>query len=168
MSGNVDYLRAYFNKVWASGSTPEAAMGWARTHLSDDFQFLDKDGNVTMDRAGYIGFGHLLFASFNDMKLLYSDLREEGEDVRISGHWEGTFTGDLDLSAMGMGVIPASGKKIVLAGVQQQVENRRRKSRKHPGLFHGRSGRILSTSRSEAPVSIIDSLTVGRYKKRNL
>ena len=31
----------------------------------------------------------------------------------VSGHFEGTHTGDLDLSAMGMGVIPASGKKIV-------------------------------------------------------
>jgi hypothetical protein len=66
-----------------------------------------------MDRAAYIGFGHLLLTSFNDMKFLYSDLREEGEDVKVNSHWEGTFTGDLDLSAMGMGVIPASGKKIV-------------------------------------------------------
>jgi hypothetical protein len=113
MSSNVDYVRAYFDEVWASGSTPETAMKWAETHLSDDFQFLDKDGNVTMDRAAYIGFGQLLLASFNDMKFLYSDLREEGEDVKVYSHWEGTFTGDLDLSAMGMGVIPASGKKIV-------------------------------------------------------
>jgi hypothetical protein len=113
MGSNVDYVRAYFDKVWASGSTPTAAMKWAEAHLSDDFQFLDKDGNATMDRAGYIGFGHLLLASFHDMKFLYSDLREEGEDVQVSSHWEGTFTGDLDLSALGMGVIPASGKKIV-------------------------------------------------------
>jgi len=113
MSSKVDYLRAYFDEVWASGSTPEAAMEWAKTHLSDDFQFLDKDGTVTMDRAAYIGFGQLLLASFNDMKFLCSDLREEGEAVRVYSHWEGTFTGDLDLSAMGMGVIRASGKKIV-------------------------------------------------------
>jgi hypothetical protein len=113
MSSNVDYIRAYLDEVWASGSTPEAPMEWAETHLSDDFQFLDKDGNVTMDRAGYIGFGHLLLASFNDMKFLYSDIRGDGDDVIVNSHWEGTFTGDLDLSAMGMGVIPASGKKIV-------------------------------------------------------
>jgi len=113
MSRNVDYIRAYFDEVWASGSTPGAAMEWAETHLSEDFQFLDKDGNATMDRAAYIGFGQLLLASFNDMKFLYSDLREEGEDVKVYSHWKGTFTGDLDLSALGMGVIPASGKKIV-------------------------------------------------------
>jgi hypothetical protein len=113
MSSNVDYIRAYFDEVWSGGGTPEAVMGWAETHLSDDFQFLDQDGNATMDRAGYIGFGYLLLTSFKDMKFLYSDLREEGDDVMVSSHWEGTFTGDLDLSAMGMGVIPASGKKIV-------------------------------------------------------
>jgi hypothetical protein len=113
MSSNVDYIRAYFDEVWASGSTPKAAMEWAENHLSDDFQFLDKDGNATMDKAAYIGFGQLLLASFKDMKFLYSDLRAEGEAVKVHSHWEGTFTGNLDLSALGMGVIPASGKKIV-------------------------------------------------------
>jgi hypothetical protein len=113
MSSNVDYIRAYFDEVWAGGSNPEAPMEWAETHLSDDFHFLDKDGNVTMDKAAYIGFGHLLLASFADMKFLYSDFRDEGDGVLVDSHWEGTFTGDLDLSAMGMGVVPASGKKIV-------------------------------------------------------
>lgn len=113
MSKSVDYLRAYLDEIWADTGTPEAAMGWAETHLSDDFQFLDKDGNVQMDKAGYIGFGYLLFASLKDLKFVYSDLREEGNDVMIDSHWEGTFTSDMDLSAMGMGVVPASGKKIV-------------------------------------------------------
>jgi hypothetical protein len=113
MSSNLDYIRAYFDEVWANGSTPETAMEWAETHFSDDFQFLDKDGNVQMDRAGYIGFGHLLFASFDDLKFVHSDLRDDGDDVLVDSHWEGTFTSDFDLSAMGMGVIPASGKKIV-------------------------------------------------------
>jgi hypothetical protein len=113
MSSKVDYIRAYFDEVWADGSTPEAAMGWAEAYLSDDFQFLDKEGNVTMDKAAYIGFGQLLFASFNDLKFVYRDVRQDGDDVLVDSHWERTFTGDLDLSALGMGVIPASGKKIV-------------------------------------------------------
>ena len=41
------------------------------------------------------------------------DLHEEGDDVIVSYQWEGTHTGDLDLSALGLGVIPASGKRIV-------------------------------------------------------
>ena len=31
----------------------------------------------------------------------------------MTGHFQGKFTGDLDLSAMGLGIIPASGKEIV-------------------------------------------------------
>jgi hypothetical protein len=112
MSSNVDYLRAYLDEVLAT-ETPEAAMELAERQFSDDFQNLDNDGNVLMDKAGYLGFGHLMFASFENMKFLYSDLREEGDDVIVNGHWEGKFAGDLDLSAMGMGVIPASGKKII-------------------------------------------------------
>jgi hypothetical protein len=43
-----------------------------------------------------------------------ADLTESGEDSALmTGHFEGTHTGDFDLSAMGLGVIPASGKKVV-------------------------------------------------------
>lgn len=112
MSSNVEYLKAYFDKVW-DRSNPAAAMEWAEDHLSNDFQFLDTDGNVTMDKTAYIGFGYLLTSSLKDLKFVYSDIRAEGDDVRVSSHWEGTFTGDFDLSAMGMGVIPASGKMII-------------------------------------------------------
>jgi hypothetical protein len=44
---------------------------------------------------------------------VFSDLREEGDSVIASFHFEGTFTSDFDLSAMGMGVVPVTGKKIV-------------------------------------------------------
>jgi hypothetical protein len=40
-------------------------------------------------------------------------LREESDFVIMSGHFEGTHTSDLDLSAMDIGIIPASVKKIV-------------------------------------------------------
>jgi hypothetical protein len=109
MSSKVDYLKTYFAEVRDRGLSMELS----EKHLSADFKSLDKDGNATMDRAAYIGFGNLLLSSFKDMKFIYSDIRDEGEDVVVTSHWEGTFTGDLDLSAMGMGVIPANGKKIV-------------------------------------------------------
>jgi hypothetical protein len=83
------------------------------TYLSDDFQNLDQDGNVIMDKEAYIGMTQLLSAALKDFKAVYSDVREEGESVIVSYHFEGTHTSDLDLSAMGMGVVPASGKKIV-------------------------------------------------------
>lgn len=57
--------------------------------------------------------GQMLFTAFKDFNWVRSDLRQEGDSVIMSGHFEGTHTGDLDLSAMGAGVIPASGKMIV-------------------------------------------------------
>jgi hypothetical protein len=39
----------------------------------------------------------------------------------MTGHFEGTFKADLDLSALGAGVIPASGKKIVWPEVNVKV-----------------------------------------------
>ena len=113
MSSNVDFLRAYFDRLLASSGSGAASIAASDNLLSNDFQFLDKDGNVQMDRASYLGFGSLLYASFKDMKFVYSDIHDEAGDVVVRAHWEGTFTGDLDLSAMGMGVVPASGKKIV-------------------------------------------------------
>ena len=111
MSSNLDFLRTYFDEY--SAGSPASAMETAETYFSDDFQNLDKDGNFLADKAAYLGQGQFLFAAFKDLKFVYSDLREEGEGVIVSGHFEGTHTGDLDLSAMGMGVVKASGKKIV-------------------------------------------------------
>lgn len=113
MSSNVDYLRVLFDETGAA--TPEAEAAWEsfERQVSDDFQFLNKDGDVIMDKARYLGFMRLLSASFKDMKYVYSGFTEEGDYVTVRAHWEGTFTGDFDLSAMGMGVIPATGKKII-------------------------------------------------------
>ncbi len=111
MGSNLDFLRAYFEEAWAN--PPASIMEAAKTHLSDDFQNLDQDGNVLANKEAYLGQGQLLFAAFKDLNYVYSDLRAEGDDVIVTGHWKGTHTGDLDLSALGMGVVPASGKEIV-------------------------------------------------------
>jgi predicted ester cyclase len=111
MSSKIDLYKKYYEASWSNppSSISEANM----TYLSDDFKNFDKDGNVTMNKQAYIGMGQLLAAAFEDFKVVYNDIREEGDSVIVSFHFEGTHTGDLDLSAMGMGVIPASGKKIV-------------------------------------------------------
>lgn len=82
-------------------------------YFADDFQSLDKDGTVLMDKKAYTGMVQLLMTAFKDFKAVFSDLREVSEGVIVSSHFEGTHTGDLDLSAIGIGVVPASGKKIV-------------------------------------------------------
>lgn len=111
MTSKLDVYKAYYEATW---SNPPASMVEANeTYLAENFQNLDKDGNVIADKAAYIGMNHLIAAAFKDFKAIYSDLREEGDSVIVRFHLEGTHTGDLDLSAMGMGVVPASGKKIV-------------------------------------------------------
>jgi predicted ester cyclase len=111
MSSKLDVVKTYLDEAWANppSSNREASM---KTY-SDDFQYLDKDGNAIMDKQGYIGSGEMMFGSFDDFKWVLEDLREADGGVIMTGHFEGTHTGDLDLSAMGAGVFPASGKKVV-------------------------------------------------------
>ena len=111
MGSKSDVYKAYFEASWAN--PPSSMVEASKTYLSDDFKNYDKDGNVIMDKAAYIGMGQLLTSAFKNLKAVYSDIHEEGDSVIASYHFEGTHTGDLDLSAMGLGVIPASGKKIV-------------------------------------------------------
>jgi predicted ester cyclase len=111
MGRNLDVLKAYITATWAN--PPSSIVEANEKYLSDDYKNLDKDGNVVMDKEAYIGMGKLLASAFKDMKAVYGNIREEGDSVIVPFHFEGTHTGDLDLSAMGMGVIPASGKRIV-------------------------------------------------------
>lgn len=108
----VDVVKRYHDSAWAdpqSGTLSEAS----REMLDDDFQSLDEDGNVQMDKATFIAMGEMMLGSFDDLNYVRTDLTESGDDsVLMTGHFEGTHTGDFDLSAMGLGVITASGKKI--------------------------------------------------------
>ncbi len=106
MTSKLDLVQAWTDRQSIDIEANEAI-------FSDDFQSVDRDGNVVMDKEGYIGMNRMLIAALPDLKWLRSDIREEGDSVIMSGHFEGTFRSDLDLSAMGMGVFPASGKEIV-------------------------------------------------------
>jgi predicted ester cyclase len=57
--------------------------------------------------------GEILRASFPDMSFEVEELRQDGEDVVVKGRFVGTFENDFDMSDMNMGVIPATGKKII-------------------------------------------------------
>ena len=110
MSSKLDVYKAYYEA--SKANPPSSNVKAVETYYSDDFQSLDKDGNVVMNKEAYVGMVQLLFTAFKDFEYLTSDLREEGDSVIVSGHFEGTHTGDFELSAMGMGVIPASGKRV--------------------------------------------------------
>ena len=81
--------------------------------LSDDFQNLDQDGNVAFNKDGFIGLLQVMGAAFSHLGFVVTELYEEGDYIVIGGHNEGSHKADLDLSSMGLGVVPATGKKVV-------------------------------------------------------
>ncbi len=111
MTSKIDVIKAWQDASWAN--LPSSIIEANNTYLSDDFQNTDKEGNVVMTKEGYAGMGLLLQAAFKDFKEVVSNFEEDGDGVVITFHFEGTQTGPMDLSAMGLGVLPASGKKIV-------------------------------------------------------
>ena len=111
MTSNIDLVKEFIEKGWSN--PPASVIEANMTYLSDDFGSLDKNGNVQMDKAARIGMVQMLMVAFKDMRWVLKDLRAEGDSVIMTGHFQGTHTGEVDLSAMGIGVVPASGKWIV-------------------------------------------------------
>jgi hypothetical protein len=91
------------------------------TYLADDFQSTDALGNPPTDRSLWIAMGDLMEAALPDIEYIIDDIREEGDDVVVSTRFAGTFTNDLDLSAMGIGVIPATGKAVEIGPFKNWV-----------------------------------------------
>jgi predicted ester cyclase len=81
-------------------------------NITDDFQWTDSAGGQPMDKAGFLGMIPLLKAAMPDLTFVIEDIKEDGDDVLVTSHMAGTFTNALDLSAMGMGVVPATGAKL--------------------------------------------------------
>jgi len=106
MSSNLELVKAW-QAVPVSDVTGRSAF------LSDDFQSLDENGEVIADKEAWDGMYYLLMNSFDDYDFVVTDYREIGDNVIFTGHFKGTFTSDLDMSAMGLGVIPATGKKVI-------------------------------------------------------
>ncbi len=112
MTSPLEVVSAYLDAAWSD--PPSSVLAALEEYLSDDFQNLDEDGNVVMNKEAYMGMARLLGAAFDDdFTFVVADLSEADDGALMSGHFEGTHTRDLDMSAMGLGVIPASGEKIV-------------------------------------------------------
>jgi predicted ester cyclase len=82
------------------------------SYLSDDFQWTDELGSPPMNRRTWLAMGDLMESAFPDISLIIEDIREEGDGVVVTSHFRGTFRNDLDLSPVGMGVVPATGKAV--------------------------------------------------------
>jgi predicted ester cyclase len=90
-------------------------------YYSDDYQFVDLVGEPPMDREAWFGMSARMRASIPDINFTIDEIHQEGEDVIFSGHFTGTFQHDLDLSAINMGVTPATGKAINILGGTSRI-----------------------------------------------
>jgi predicted ester cyclase len=97
-------------KAFSYDTPPEVQ----REYLTDDYQFTDSIGGPPMDKEAWFGMGEMMKVSFPDLDFTIDEIHQEGEDVILTGRFTGTFLHDLDLSAMNMGVIPATGKPIAI------------------------------------------------------
>lgn len=104
-------MEKWHEESWAN--PPSSVVQAAEKFFSDDFKSLDKDGNVISGKAEFVASNKQLMEAFKDFKGVVHDISEVGDSVILTFHFEGTHTGDFDLSAMGLGVIPATGKKVV-------------------------------------------------------
>jgi len=111
MTHKEDVVKIYHDEAYTN--PPSSVIEAGEKFLSDDFHGLDKEGNVISDKASFLGMTHLLFSAFKDFRGVVHDVKEKDNAVLLTFHFEGTHTGDFDLSAMGLGIIPASGKRIV-------------------------------------------------------
>lgn len=86
----------------------------AKSLLSNDFKF---SGPVPEPISGdeWLGMSASLKAAFPDLDYQFKIEGVNGDTVNISADLRGTHKGDLDLTAMHMGVIPATGKSFKAA-----------------------------------------------------
>jgi hypothetical protein len=108
--------KAELVKLAFNGDGPEEGF-----YLSDDFRWTDALGNPPMDKAAFLAMAQPLQSALPDLSVVIEDIREDGDDVLVTSHYAGTFTNDLDLSAVGLGVIPATRKALVFPSQRDSV-----------------------------------------------
>jgi hypothetical protein len=86
----------------------------AQSTLTDDFQF---SGPVPQPISGpaWMGMSASLKTAFPDLNYQFKIESVDGNTAHISAELKGTHKGSLDLSAMGLGVIPATNKSFAAA-----------------------------------------------------
>jgi predicted ester cyclase len=100
---SVRELAEAFGMAMNSGDWEKVA-----SFLSEDFKFM---GPVPEPIGGmeWIGLSESLKRAFPDIRYNLRIDSIEGDVIRTTTQLSGTHTGDLDLTAMGFGVIPATG-----------------------------------------------------------
>ncbi len=88
-------------------------MNTAMSYLSRDFQ-LSGPVPEPIGAREWLGLHHALNQGMPDFSFNLKEVRADGNRVYTTVQISGTQTNDLDLSAMGMGVIPATGAAVQL------------------------------------------------------
>ena len=86
----------------------------AKTLMADKFQF---SGPVPqpINAGQWIGVSASLKTAFPNLDYHFAVTGADGEVVHITAQLTGTHSGSLDMKAMGMGVVPATGKSFSAA-----------------------------------------------------
>lgn len=90
-------------------------------HLADNFQGGDSVGGPPMNKEMWLGMSQLMQTAIPDIDFIIESIEEDGDDLLVTGRFTGTFTNDLDLSAVGMGTIPATGQPINMPSSTSRV-----------------------------------------------
>jgi len=96
----------------------------AASYLADDFELTGLMPQP-ISGAAWLALAASLRAAFPDLNYNFHVASVDGSVVRVTNQLSGTHTGGWDLSGVGMGVIPATGKRISLPeeGSEGLVEN---------------------------------------------
>ena len=81
----------------------------AQTMLADDFQF-SGPGSEPINQEAWLGMSTRLKTAFPDLDYHFKVIGAEGDVVKMTSQLSGTHRGSFDLTAMNMGVIPATNK----------------------------------------------------------
>ena len=99
----------------------EASTADTGRYLTDDFQATFADGSPALDKSNWLASGELMESAMPDMLWEFEYVGEDGEDLLINTTMSGTFRNDLDLSGIGLGVIPATGKRVEMEPIPNRV-----------------------------------------------
>ncbi|MFN2185311.1 MAG: ester cyclase [Anaerolineae bacterium] len=92
------------------------------SYYTDDFLLTNATGDPPGDKSALLAMGDMMAAALPDISTVIEDVREEGDSVILTSHWEGTFANDFDLSPLGMDIIPATGKTVVFPTSTIQID----------------------------------------------
>lgn len=92
----------------------------AKSHLSNDF-VLTGPTPEPLNAEQWLGLHQLINVGMPDFSFNISDVQEKGDTVTLTMQITGTHQGTLDLSPMGLPVIPATGIRVKLPVEKPQI-----------------------------------------------